>query len=121
MDLKKEFSFDEDLSNDGVWVSIGEDAKVLIARMNNERYRKGLRKAVLPYTRRGTSMTEAQNREVLARMTAKYILLDWKGITEDGQELKYSEEESYRLLTEYEDFFHLAVGIASDADNYRKE
>ena len=121
MDLKKEFSFDENLSNNGVWVAIGDGARVLVARMNNINYRKGLRRAVIPYGRRGVAMTEDQNREVLARMTARHLLLGWDNLSEDGQDLTYSEEEAYRLLTTYEEFFQVVVAIASDSQNYRTD
>ena len=120
MDLKKEFSFDETLSVEGVWVPIGDGAELLVARMNNSKYRKHLRRALLPYTRRGGTMSEKQNREVLADATANCILLDWKGMSEDGNKLKYSVEEAKRLFSDYEDFFQLTIAIASDHENYRE-
>ena len=119
MDLKKEFAFDETLSVEGVWVSIGDGADLLVARMNNPKYRKHLRRALLPYTRRGGTMSEKQNREVLVDATANCILLDWKGMSEDGKVLKYSVEEAKRLFFDYEDFFQLVIGLAADNENYR--
>ena len=121
MDLKKEFSFDPDLANSGVWIPIGDGAELLVARMNNDNYRKGLRAALLPYSRRGMTLSEKQNVEVMTTAASQHVLLGWKGLKEDGKELKYSPEEAKRLFDEYQDFFQLVVGVASDSDQFRAE
>ena len=119
MDLKKEFSYDADKAVNGVWSDIGDGCRLLVARMNNANYNKALRKAVLPFSRRGGSPSVDQNRQILVRCTSRHVLLGWEGLTEDGTEVEYSEEEAYRLMTTYEEFFQLVVGIAADSDNYR--
>ena len=121
MDLSKEFSFDQEMAENGVWIPIGGGASLRIARMNNERYNKFVRAAVMPYTRRGSVMTAEQNRTVLLECAAKAILLDWEGIKEDGVLLEYSSDQALRLMTEYEQFFHMVVGLAGDTSNFRKE
>ena len=65
---------------------------------------------------------------ILAPAAAKYILLDWKNLEKKDdkgklQELKYSQAEALKLLTdpEFINVYEFILEIANNGENYLKE
>lgn len=121
MDLDA-YSIDDTLSVEGKWVKIGKGAELRIARLNNEPYREFIKKKLKPYksAMRAGAVDDDLMTEVLIQAMARHILLDWKGLTEKGEELKYSIAECERVLTEKEPFRELVAALANDADMFRE-
>lgn len=122
MDLRKTFDTDSKLEVEGVWHDIGEGASVKVARDVNPAYAQTLSQLSKPYAlqmRQGTMDDKVAN-EILCRAMAKTILVDWKGMTEDGKTLPYSEEAAFRLLVELNDFRALISTLSTQASSYRK-
>jgi len=121
MDIKKEYGTNKDLEIEGVWIDVGEGAKVKVARNGNKGYVKMIEKLSRPYKkqiRRGTISGEKFDK-IIRQASARHILVNWEGIEEDGKEVPYSEEESYRLLTDYKDFREMIAEAALDFQNFQ--
>ena len=107
----------------GVWVDIGEGAKLLVARVNNSHYRSVLlrrSKPVAAQMRTGT-LPEDKARAILEQCYADAILLDWEGLEDDdGNALEYSKEQALELLR-MKDFFEMVENFAMNAELYREE
>lgn len=118
------FATDLTLEEEGVWVDIGEGAKVKVARIGNPKYRARLRELQKPYRRqiRLDTLPEDLNDEIVIRAIADTILLDWSGIEDDkGKAIKYSKDAAFELLKGLRDFRGLIADIALEQQTFRRE
>lgn len=123
MDIKKEYGTSKELEKEGVWIEVGEDAKIRVCRANNKKYMKEIEKLSRPYKkqiRRGTISGEKFD-SIVIEASAKFILVDWEGIKEDGVTVDYTPEQSLRLLTDFPDFREVVSEIAMDFNNFKEE
>jgi len=115
---------DSDLEVNGVWVDIGDGAEILVARIENPRYKERLRTLGKQYRHtmtRGMLPIEVQE-ELLYQTASETILLDWKGITDDdGKNIKYSQKKAYELLKEVRDFRDIVFEISETMNAYQRE
>lgn len=123
MDIKKTFKTDETLENEGAWVDIGEGCELLIARVGNKAYQKMFQKLTQPHRKLiQRNKLDPQILEDLGiQCFARTILLGWRGLKEDGNEVEYSVDAAQRLLTEYKDFRELVAELANEAATFREE
>lgn len=121
MDINKIYSTDKELETNGVWVDIGDGAKLLIARIGNPVYAAALRGTLKPYKRQiqNGTLDEDLSTDILNKIYASTILLNWEGITADGKNVKYTEAKALEYLTEYDDFRAVVIEIASTMETYR--
>lgn len=130
MDLKH-FRTDLDKAKNGVWVNVDPDGdvKIKVARMNNSEYQAYLSELLGVSGRRITGGTlrrmqdQKTRSEAVRKALARHVLLDWKGFTDNGEEVPYSEKKALELLTDpaYQDFYDLVLQSASDEDLFREE
>jgi len=126
MDLKKKYTVDKNAIENGRWMPLG-DAKFNLARLGNTNYKREYRRIIEEYEPKlqGVPDDEVEehplNIEANCKVLAKTVLLDWKGVTEDGQEVAYSEEKAFEYLQELEDFRTDIIRMANDRDNFRVE
>ena len=117
------FKTDRTRENQGVWVPIGDGARLLVARLNNEYYKQVFLNASRPFktqVRTGT-ISEDQAEQILRECYSKAILLDWDGLQDDeGTDIPYSQEKAYELLG-IADFRALVEELAGTRELYRKE
>jgi hypothetical protein len=121
MDLNR-FKTDENAELHGVWVPLGEGLEVLVARAGNENFNRLFRALAKPYQRQMEAGTfpEDQAKELLCDAYSKTILLDWRGLEEDGTPLAYSQAECKRVLLGSRDFRDIIVAISKEAEVYRE-
>lgn len=118
------FATNHDLEIEGAWVDIGEGAKLLIARIGNDRYAKYLDKAYKPYRKmqRTNSIPEDLARKIFIAALANTVLVGWEGFVDDnGVEIPYTVENAIAKLTEFKDFRELVAEIGSEASTFRDE
>jgi hypothetical protein len=117
------FRTDRTRENQGVWVEIGDGAKLKIARLNNERYKQAFLEHSKPYkvqVRTGTMSEELAGR-ILRDCFADAILLDWEGLQDDdGNAIEYSRERAAELLA-IPDFMSMVEDFASSRELYKRE
>lgn len=125
MDLNR-FKADTTLEDEGVWVPIDTDggAELKVARIGNRRYRETMARRLKPYRRaiRAGTLDDSVTERITAEVLAETVLLDWRGLERDGQNLPYSASTAAELLKDagYKDFRDLIVEMASDLENYRE-
>lgn len=123
MDIAKRFGTNPQLEQEGVWVDLGDGARVRIARRDTVRYRETLRKESAPYRQvaRAGLLSDETSNQILVKVLARTVLLDWEGITEDGQPVPYSYENAVRLLTTYRDFLEFVTTASGEAEAFKAE
>lgn len=112
-----EFATDKTAEVEGVWQEIGLGAEVKVARAGNPKYTEYLRELSKPYRARLRRRDIPQDiaEAITIKALAKYVLLDWKGITDDDEnEIPYSVEVAEQYLREYDDFRELISILADD-------
>lgn len=106
MDIKKAFGTNENLERDGVWIDMGDGASVKVARSGNRENRAVVKRLLAPHkvALRNDKLSDDVIEKVTIEAMADTILIDWKGISEDGKAVPYTRDNAIRLLTDYKDF-----------------
>lgn len=115
---------DQNKANDGVWEPYGgTDFECKIARTGNQRYQQEVTKLRQDRrVRRALSSNDINERQqALAPLIAKYILVDWRGLTSKGKEVPYSEAKAAEMLAspDFQDLFLWVVTVSGDGELYR--
>lgn len=120
MDLNL-FRMDKESESAGLWVELDATSAVKIARANNRKAQDSMARVFRPHAqaqRAGTLSKEVSDK-LMARVMAEAVLVDWRGITEDGAEIEPTLDNKIRILETYTEFRDMVFGFASDAANYR--
>lgn len=124
MDLNR-FKSDPTREEDGVWVEVGDGARLRIARIGSKKYHSEFTRRSKPYKRqiRSETLPDSVADKILAETLASAVLLDWDGLTLGGKALKYSRDKAVELLMDpaMKDFRALVVELATDAEQYRAD
>lgn len=93
---------DVDKSTDGVWVDIDATTKLKIARFLNSKHKAFVNRAMEPHKRasRIGQVDEEITDKIEVEALANCILLDWKGITVNKKEVKYSVKKAIEFLSD---------------------
>lgn len=95
------FAINVDKEDEGIWESVG-DMEFLVARAGNKEWKKLYKR--LEATKFGPAHRKSKERDpdkeldILIQCLAYTAVLDWKNVTLDGEELKYSKELAYEIL-----------------------
>ena len=112
------FETDAGLEQDGQWIDYGDfEIKIAKAGGGNRRYVRIHQELMKPYERRAAvgALDEETARPVLAKIYAKAVVLDWKGVTDrDGAPLPFSEQNVASLLCDLPALFADLINIASN-------
>lgn len=121
MDIKKEFGTDSKKEIEGIWEDFGSGCTVKIARLGNPEYAKIFRKISRPYKKaiRRETLGEEKAEKLLVQSMAEAIVLDWKGLEEDGKKIPYSKENATRILTQYKDFRDQCAEVAGEMESFK--
>lgn len=112
---------DENKVNDGAWVDY-MGVPLLIARANNDVFRKKFRQLTKPYQRQidNDTLPETESEKILADSMAHGILVGWdKDKFPDG--IEYSKEAAKELLLDDPDCRKFVTEFASQVDNFFTE
>lgn len=116
-----EFATDTVAEVEGKWIPL-KDAKLLIARTGNPRYREKLRVDLNLHREaidKGLLDLEI-NDALMIDILADTILLGWEGFTDSGKDVPYSKAKAREYLTKYRDFREFVAAQADKMDNFRK-
>jgi hypothetical protein len=118
-----DFKFDASLAKEGVWVEIGEGASIKVAKLGHPDHRKlvnDLRKPYRSYELAKRELPDNVIREISSKSTAREILRDWKGITDDsGKEIPFSYDAALEAL-KIDAFAAMVLGFAGDDSLFRE-
>jgi len=121
MDLGKVFGTDKDFEENGVWVDIGDGAKIKVARISNSRAAKAMQKLQESNKVAEKFNSSAINDEAVIKIISETVLLDWEGMTEDGENVQYSNENAFKMLSKYNDFFTVVTELSGKMETFRKQ
>ena len=123
MDIKKLFGTDRKAEEAGVWLDIGQGARVRVGRDTSPTYRKKLQDIIRPY--RGAiaagAMDDRAAHGLFCKAAAGTILLDWSGIEVDGKPLAFSVDAAEQLMVDVPDFYKTIKAFSEDAALYRDQ
>lgn len=120
------FKTNNKLEKEGVTIDYGEAGKFVIARMGGENsaYAKYLRAKLKQYKFQidTDSLPADTERQILLDVFVKTVLLGWDGVTdENGKEIRFSEENAKKLLSDLPVLFDDLRSKAQDYTNFRQE
>lgn len=121
MDLFTAFKTDETKELEGVWIALDGKSRIKVARINNPRYREALRKQAGRFKGplQAQTLSDEAKDGMFNDLLAETILLDWEGMTSQGQPFPYSRENAKSVLTDMKDFRDLVMSFAGDIENFR--
>jgi hypothetical protein len=121
----KEFTTDETKELEGVWVyfDIEETQGLLVARAWNENFMRAFRKFPRGFQNRVRtgSVDKKTDKKVWHKLLSETILLDWKGISDEGKVLKYDPKVAADKLTKYKGLASFVWETASEESLYMNE
>ena len=124
MDLL-DYATDPQLENEGVWVPMDEDTKLLIARFENPKMRKMRERLSAPLAKaRGRAgLTPEDGKGVLNKCMAECLLLGWENLNMGGEIVPYSKEKCLALMVDdrLADFKELVLGMSQNLEHFRLE
>ena len=123
MDFKKTFATNKSKEEQGVWVKGPEGSEYLIARQGNKAFNKLMAELAKPH-RKLIEIGKADEdliTDLTAEVVSRTILLDWKGVTDDGKPVPYSHAEAKKRLVEYADFADMIGGFSKSMALYQDE
>ncbi len=87
---------------EGVWIALGDDAAVKLARYMNPEHKKYIQRRLEPYKAmiRRNTLQDSVMEAIEIDAVLKHVLLDWKGLERNGTELNYSETNARELMTD---------------------
>lgn len=120
------FETDATMEQQGVVVDFGPYGRFKVARASgsNLKYSQSFQKHNKPYQkmqRRGT-MPEAIARQVLAKIYADSIILNWEGVIgRDGKEISFSKDNVVKVMLDLPDLFTQIIAESQNAESYRRD
>lgn len=125
MDLSN-FKTDPVKELEGIWVPIDAETELLIARFNNKNFTNMQARLLSPFQRAGkgkVGITDEKADEILNTCIAHTILLGWKNLKLDDEEVEYSQSKAFDLLSDptLKDFRNIVVLESQEMDHYREQ
>jgi len=124
MDINK-VKTDVAKQNDGTWVDFLMGIRLKIARSRNPKYNELMRKLTenMRIDMREGKFDNTEFNNVLIKVRAETILLDWENIDEDDKPVPYSVEKAVEYFSnpELNDFYTFVVAVSESADAYKKD
>lgn len=125
LELKgSQFDVNQNLETEGVWENLGDGAWLLVARAGNENFNSEYNKIPRTVRRKIENPpkgSEHMRDEKICELMAKTILLDWRGLADEGKEVKYSQENAKKLLIKYPEFRDFVFQLSNDPNRFLGE
>lgn len=108
----------------GVWREYFDGAKLLVARMGNEKYRAFIAKeykANRIAIDRGGEKADQLAQRIQTEALARHVLLDWEGVELDGKATAYTPEIGIKVFNMMPDFKTDVENIAGEVSLFSEE
>jgi len=125
MDIRKLFGANKEKESEGSWVNIGGGIEVKVKRagMSNKPFAFEQAKMIKPFSKQlnlGTIDPDVM-RQINAKLFAKHIVEDWRGVVIDGKELPFSKEKFKELALDMPDFLNEVIIAATELQNFQDD
>lgn len=120
MDVFKTYAVDEAREESGAWMELG-DAELLIARGNNPRFTKLFSRLVKQHKRVLDSRNDEADKlaqRLHVQALAETVLLGWKNLQYQGEEITYSPENAIKLLN-HKEFYAEVIRLSDDLESFK--
>lgn len=121
MDVFASYATDEVAEVEGRWFPLDKKTKVLVARTGNPNYLKAIRQRMKDAQIDTEDQSEENEKlvsELVVETMAETILLGWKGLQYQKQELPYSKANAIKMLS-VKGFRARISSIADKLDSFR--
>ena len=122
MDLSKTYKTDKNIEKNGVWFDLGDGMEVLMARAggSNIEYAMRLKALTKPYQRQMDMGTLSQEKQahIFATVMSETIIKGWKGVSDEGVQVDYSEKAAYDLMIKYPELMNDLLELAQSREAY---
>lgn len=122
LDVFKVYATDEKKELAGVEIPLGGGAFITVARANNDNFLKKIIEESDLHLAEIKSLPKEEasvlDKQILCKVLAETVLLDFKGLSYDGKAIKYSLENAAKLLA-IKDFRKLVMTHADNLENFR--
>ena len=121
------FGIDVDLAENGVWITeIAGNEEFLVASYSNAKHKAVLESWMKKNERRlkNGSLTDADASNFLIKSFTKYVLLNWKNVTDrQGNPLEYTPEAAFELLNHpaMRPLLELLESLSKEEASFREE
>jgi len=109
----------------GVLIQYEGPIKFRIARANTPGYRSAVRRIMKMHKRQieNGSLSDEQSDKITAQLMAEHILVDWEGLSNDGENFPYTKENAEAFLgdPQYAEIREWIMAQAQDLENFRSE
>lgn len=125
MDIRKLFGSNKTKESEGAWVPIGGGIEVKVRRAGqaNKEFAAEQMKMLKPFSKQIAMNTMDMDvlRQINAKLFAKHIIVDWKGVSEAGKTVKFSKEKFLEYANEMPDFFADVFAAATELQNFQDD
>lgn len=110
----KSFQTNKTAEEQGVFVDIADGVSVKVKRFNNEKAQAYLEQLRRPYRSFRDGVPAKALEEILRKVTAKEVIADWKGVTDENDvEVKFSPDAAEKLFEKFPDFYRAVVDLST--------
>lgn len=119
------FAIDVEKEETGIWEELG-GMEFLVAKAGNKDWKnlyKKLEAAKFGKSSRNKERDPEIELDILIQCLAKTAVLDWKNVTLDGEELKYSKEKAYEILVDkrFKLLTEALLDVALNQERFKEE
>jgi len=120
------FKTSESLERSGIWIDYGPAGSILIARAGgkNQKFNQVLQRENRQnkFKIDNDLMGEEEGRELLARVFAEAVVLDWENVRDEhGREMGCTRENILKLFRDLPDLFNDLQSQAQKVANFREK
>ena len=123
MDIRKLFGVNKAKESEGAWVPIGGGIEVKVKRAGqaNKEFAAEQMKMLKPFSKQIAMNTMDMDilRQINAKLFAKHIIVDWRGVSIDGEEIPFTKEKFLEFAIEMPDFFADVFAAATELQNFQ--
>ena len=124
LDLDEKFGTNPKAEIEGVWIPLGDGARVKVARFANKQATRAYR-SIPKAARMAIETGDAEGgpaQQFMARHMAEHVLRDWEGLAEGGKPLPdYDPEIGYKVLLAKRRFRERIYELSCDEDLFNTE
>lgn len=121
MDIIKNFSFDKEASEQGKWFPLGPKERIKMRSMSSAHSRAVRAKLEAPWKitlNAGGTLEDFVTDQMAKDQFVESLIVDWEGLTNDGEEFPYSKANAIRMMNEAEGFVDFLSRILMSPDAF---
>lgn len=117
----KQYDYDRQLAEEGKRVELGDESYIVVARWGNNKFNKLAAELAKPYGKMVSRIDPADQAEIMMEVITQTIVLDWGGIMDGDEEVKYSAKNVRATFEKYPAFMNEVIEMAKEDAVFRRE